>query len=133
MRTATTGYLMLSEEHLVPVAAELVYRPRDPLAVSMVLCGPDGVEAAWTFAWQILAQGLVAPAGEGDLRVRPVPARGTTPAVELRMTSSFTARVLLPAREIGYFVGKIRGRAHVDASHIRRSLDAELSAIREAI
>jgi hypothetical protein len=131
MRMTTTGHLYLSEERIALVAADLVYRPRDCLAVNMVLCGPDGVEASWTFAWRLLARGLVAPAGDGDIVVRPV--GRVTPSVETVLTSTFTARMRFPAREVGYFVSKVRSRARQDAQHIRRSLDAELATITESV
>jgi hypothetical protein len=131
LKVATTGYLSLSEGHGVLVAAELVYRPRDCLAVNMLLCGPDGVEAAWTFAWELLARGLVAPAGEGDVTVRPV--RGTVPAVEVLLASSFSASMRFPARDVGYFISKVRARALSDARHISTSLAAELAGITESI
>jgi hypothetical protein len=133
VKTVTTGHLHLTGEDGVLVTADLIYRPRDCLAVNMVLRGPDGVEAGWTFAWQLLAHGLLAPAGDGDITVRPALAPDATPVVEVCLTSSFTARMRFSARDIGSFVNTVRSRAHLDAKHIRPSLDAELTAITKTI
>jgi hypothetical protein len=65
MRTA--GRLYLDRHGGLPVTTDLIYRPRDCFAVNLLLRGPDGVEVGWTFAWRLLAQGLHALAGDGDI------------------------------------------------------------------
>ncbi|WP_329133754.1 SsgA family sporulation/cell division regulator [Streptomyces sp. NBC_01476] len=129
MEVRTTGCVDLPGDEAAVVTADLVYRPRDCLAVNMVLRGPDGVAVGWTFAWELLSQGLVGPAGEGDIRVRPL--RGAEPLVEVVLATSFGARVRFPARDIGFFVSRVRAFASHDEPHIARSLDAELATIME--
>ncbi|WNI14287.1 SsgA family sporulation/cell division regulator [Actinacidiphila sp. ITFR-21] len=129
MAVRTTGCLELPGEEVALVGAELVYRPGDCLAVRMALRGPDGTEVGWTFGWELLGQGLTGPAGQGDVRVRPV--RDPVPMVEVVLASAFGARVRFPARDVRYFVDKVRALASLDAHRVSPALDAELAAIRE--
>ncbi|MEV5123181.1 SsgA family sporulation/cell division regulator [Streptomyces decoyicus] len=58
--------------HAVP--AVLHYQPADPLAVRMFFppeISLDGSAVDWAFARELLDEGLRAPAGRGDVRVRP--------------------------------------------------------------
>lgn len=48
----------------------LAYDPADPYAVTMTIYGYD-VEIEWRFARELLAAGLVRPAGYGDVTVWP--------------------------------------------------------------
>jgi hypothetical protein len=129
VQVRTTGCLDLPGGETVLVAAELVYRPRDCLAVNMVLCGPDGVEVGWIFGWELLSRGLIGPVGEGDIRVRPIP--GAVPLIEAVLMSTFGARVCFPAKDVGFFISRVRALAPLNAGRIARSLDAELLAITE--
>ncbi|BDM71135.1 hypothetical protein HEK616_46220 [Streptomyces nigrescens] len=56
------------------VPAVLHYQPADPLAVRMSFppeISLDGSAVDWAFARELLAEGVRAPAGRGDVRVRP--------------------------------------------------------------
>ncbi|UNO43043.1 SsgA family sporulation/cell division regulator [Streptomyces sp. MST-110588] len=58
--------------HAVP--AVLRYAPADPLAVRITFppeISLDGVAVDWAFARELLSEGLRAPCGSGDVRVRP--------------------------------------------------------------
>jgi hypothetical protein len=50
------------------VDVELRYDTGEPLAVTMSFCR-DGLE--WTLGRDLLRAGMAAPAGEGDVRIRP--------------------------------------------------------------
>jgi hypothetical protein len=132
LTVTSAGCLYLDGRGGFPVTADLVYRPRDCLAVNMLLRGPDGVEVGWTFAWHLLGQGLHALAGEGDITVRPLPAAGVlvgAPAVEVALRGSFAVRLVFPAADIDSFVRAIRSRAGDDARHIAPDLELELAVI----
>ncbi|MFJ4686843.1 SsgA family sporulation/cell division regulator [Streptomyces sp. NPDC091377] len=65
--------LITGEEEL-PVPANLGYRSSDPLAVHLafppeVTLAGEGV--TWTFARELLAEGLEGPAGQGDVHIWP--------------------------------------------------------------
>jgi hypothetical protein len=84
--------LILSSQVSTGLLVALRYRATDPLAVRMAFPAEysldeptrpaTGSEVLWTFARELLAAGLDAPAGIGDVHVRP--ARGSRTMVELR-------------------------------------------------
>jgi hypothetical protein len=56
----------------VPVRVELSYSSRDPYAVQASFRTGQGSPVDWVFARDLLADGLLAPAGTGDVRVKPL-------------------------------------------------------------
>lgn len=57
-----------------PVPVTLRYAAADPLAVQIAFppeASLDGAEVTWIFARQLLAEGLRAPAGGGDVHIWP--------------------------------------------------------------
>ncbi|MFF8960669.1 SsgA family sporulation/cell division regulator [Streptomyces sp. NPDC014894] len=68
-----------------PMTVRLVYSADDPLAVRMTFpaaASLHGTSVTWVFARDLLASGLLAPAGRGDVLIRPCGRARTT--VELR-------------------------------------------------
>ena len=65
--------LVAPDATAIPVFSTLVYRSDDPVAVEITF-DPDadaGELVTWTFSRELLARGLDAPAGVGDVRVWP--------------------------------------------------------------
>ena len=86
-----------------PVPAELEYDTLDPYAVAVVLhAGPSAVR--WLFGRDLLADGLLARCGDGDVRVGPA----ADPAlIVVELTSPDGAAVLeAPAKEIAAFLDR---------------------------
>ncbi|MFJ9522617.1 SsgA family sporulation/cell division regulator [Kitasatospora sp. NPDC101801] len=99
---------MLSASLMVPdppeVEAHLEYLTTDPYAVRLLFgarCTLGETPVVWVFARQLLAEGLVADAGHGDVRVRPH-GPGQT-AVELRSPTG-CAVVTIETRGIRTFL-----------------------------
>ncbi|MFH9673092.1 SsgA family sporulation/cell division regulator [Streptomyces sp. NPDC017248] len=68
------AWLVTAGDQEVPVPATLRYTAADPLAVYLDFppeAALHGREVTWTFARSLLDEGLEAPAGHGDVRVRP--------------------------------------------------------------
>ncbi|MFJ8311349.1 MULTISPECIES: SsgA family sporulation/cell division regulator [unclassified Streptomyces] len=66
--------LIASAPRMETVPATLRYDRDDPFAVRMAFPAPatlEGAEVAWEFARELLEVGIEAPAGVGDVRVRP--------------------------------------------------------------
>ncbi|MEU5365388.1 SsgA family sporulation/cell division regulator [Streptomyces sp. NPDC005925] len=66
--------LVADAPRMPSIPATLHYDRRDPFAVRMTFPAPatlEDVEVCWTFARDLLAAGLCAPDGYGDVRVRP--------------------------------------------------------------
>jgi hypothetical protein len=63
--------LILSPEHSVAVPARLTYRTADPYAVHVAfhIHSPNPVH--WTFARELLVEGVFRPCGHGDVRIWP--------------------------------------------------------------
>jgi hypothetical protein len=62
---------MGGQDELVSGTVELLYRVRDPFAVTAAFrSGPDK-RVTWTFARELLAEGLRFPSGAGNVRVEP--------------------------------------------------------------
>ncbi|MEE1754051.1 SsgA family sporulation/cell division regulator [Streptomyces sp. SP18CS02] len=71
---AVEARLVASAPRMETVPATLKYDRDDPFAVRMAFPAPaalEGTEVTWAFSRELLAEGLDAPAGVGDVRVRP--------------------------------------------------------------
>jgi hypothetical protein len=67
----------------VPVDAQIRYDCADPYAVTMAFHAGGTGAVEWTFARQLLSDGIVAVTGEGDVRVWPAsPSAAIDPAVD---------------------------------------------------
>jgi hypothetical protein len=63
--------LTLVAEIPLPMTAHLEYRADDPYAVAAAFHTGDDEPVRWVFARDLLDEGLVHPAGDGDVRVIP--------------------------------------------------------------
>lgn len=63
--------LVLSAEDSLPVPARLSYRSDDPYAAQITFHVGSQAPVCWTFARELLMEGVFRPAGHGDVRVWP--------------------------------------------------------------
>ncbi|MEU6660993.1 SsgA family sporulation/cell division regulator [Streptomyces sp. NPDC046821] len=63
--------LVLSPERSIPVPARLTYRTDDPYAVHIAFHIGSEYPVNWTFARELLVEGVFRPCGHGDVRVWP--------------------------------------------------------------
>jgi len=63
--------LVLSPERSIPVPARLTYRIDDPYAVHITFHIGTDHPVNWTFARELLVEGVFRPCGHGDVRVWP--------------------------------------------------------------
>lgn len=87
--------LVLSPERSVPVPARLTYRTDDPYAVHITFHVGSDHPVHWTFARELLVEGVFRPCGDGDVRIRPTALDGK--AVVLMALSSPDGEALLEA------------------------------------
>jgi hypothetical protein len=66
--------LVVPGDEPLPVDATLEYDVTDPFAVHLIIAAGD-VPVRWSFARDLLIDGVKAPAGEGDVRIIPVGGR----------------------------------------------------------
>jgi hypothetical protein len=70
--------LILSPERSIPVPARLSYRSDDPYAVHVSFHINSEQPVNWTFARDLLVEGVFRPCGQGDVRVWPAKVEGRT-------------------------------------------------------
>ncbi|MEU3414037.1 MULTISPECIES: SsgA family sporulation/cell division regulator [unclassified Streptomyces] len=87
--------LVLAPGHSVPVPARLTYRSDDPYAVHIAFHIDSEQPVHWTFARELLVEGVFRPCGHGDVRVWPAKADGR--AVVLMALSAPDGDALLQA------------------------------------
>ncbi|MET9439840.1 SsgA family sporulation/cell division regulator [Streptomyces sp. NPDC006610] len=87
--------LVLSPEHSVAVPARLGYRVDDPYAVHITFHINSEYPVHWTFARDLLVEGVFRPCGYGDVRVWPSKSDGRS--VVLMALSSPEGEALLEA------------------------------------
>ncbi|MET8903072.1 SsgA family sporulation/cell division regulator [Streptomyces sp. NPDC048232] len=87
--------LILSPERGIPVPALLGYHTDDPYAVHITFHIDSGHPVHWTFARELLVEGVFRPSGHGDVRVWPSKAEGRS--VVLMALSSPDGDALLEA------------------------------------
>ncbi|MER6227519.1 SsgA family sporulation/cell division regulator [Streptomyces sp900105755] len=87
--------LILSPERSIPVPARLSYRSDDPYAVHVSFHINSEQPVNWTFARDLLVEGVFRPCGQGDVRVWPAKVAGRT--VVLMALSSPDGDALLEA------------------------------------
>ncbi|MBT2529865.1 SsgA family sporulation/cell division regulator [Streptomyces sp. ISL-99] len=63
--------MVLSPERSIPVPARLVYRTDDPYAVHIIFHIGCDSPVNWTFARELLVEGVFRPCGNGDVRIWP--------------------------------------------------------------
>ncbi|WP_405814515.1 SsgA family sporulation/cell division regulator [Streptomyces sp. NBC_01390] len=88
------------------VPVRLYYKNTDPYAVQASFdVSPDTV-VRWTFARELLAQGLTAPAGIGDVKITPIgPHQNRCLSIELESHDGY-ARLEGPAASVKAWLAK---------------------------
>ncbi|GAB3878459.1 hypothetical protein GCM10029964_029140 [Kibdelosporangium lantanae] len=71
LRSTAVFDLLAPRTPAVPVKVELRYDTRDPYAVVAAFRTGRAGWVEWVFARDLLADGLIAEAGDGDVRIRP--------------------------------------------------------------
>jgi hypothetical protein len=99
---ATTFELLTPGAESSPIAAELRYDPDDPYAVAISFHTGQG-EVDWMFGRDLLADGLIARTGEGDIAVRPAAEDPERVLVELDAPTGF-AVLSGPSEDIAEFL-----------------------------
>lgn len=132
VETAVQLRLLAPGAAAVPVAADLRYELDDPYAVQV--CFHTRSAAAtetvcWTFARSLLGEGLVQPAGEGDVQVWPS-STDSGPVVCLSLSSpSGMALFELPLAELALFLARTYDVVPIGREGEHVDLDAELAKL----
>ncbi|GAA2713858.1 MULTISPECIES: SsgA family sporulation/cell division regulator [Streptomyces] len=98
--------LVLSPERSIPVPSRLTYRTADPYAVHLTFHITSKQPVTWTFARDLLVEGVFRAAGAGDVRI--FPGRDGDRAVVCVALSSPDGTALLraPARAVSAWLDR---------------------------
>lgn len=102
MTTATTEMILISDNLLPAVNAELRYYCEDPFAVQLLLSVDQSPAICWTFSRELLMTGVTMPTGFGDVQVYPT---HDGVIIELR-SGSAAARLLTHTPDITAFTAR---------------------------
>lgn len=117
----------------LPVLAGMRYDVSDPYAVQVAFhTGSPDAEAAvveWTFARQLLADGVVAPVGEGDVQVWPSSSEGAQVVCLSLSSPSGKALFEVPLTALVQFLGQTYAAVPTGGESAYVDVDAELSLL----
>lgn len=92
--------LILSAGHSVPVPARLSYRVDYPYAAHIAFHVDCGQPVRWTFARDLLIEGVFRPCGQGDVRVWPAKEEGRSVVPAALSSPGGEALVQAPAAAV---------------------------------
>jgi hypothetical protein len=111
---------------------ELRYDPSDPFAVSLAIGVDCGEPVIWTFARDLLAAGVGAPAGEGDITVEPDVMdgfAGEERVLRITLATDCMATMLASTDRVVEFLVETFAVVPTGAELDRVDLDAEIAAL----
>ncbi len=119
----------------LPVRSALTYDPADPYAVTASFHAGSGSSeevVQWTFARDLLSDGVTAPVGTGDVRVWPATSGGS-PVVWLSLSSpSGKALFEMPLAELVEFLRQTYDVVPIGKESNYVDVDAELAVLLRA-
>ncbi|MFJ9180235.1 SsgA family sporulation/cell division regulator [Streptomyces sp. NPDC102360] len=92
--------LVLSPERSIPVPARLTYRTDDPYAVHVTFHIGSHHPVNWTFARELLVEGVFRPCGHGDVRVWPTKVDGRSVVLVALSSPDGDALLEMPAAQV---------------------------------
>jgi Streptomyces sporulation and cell division protein, SsgA len=114
------------------ILVDLAFDASDPYAVGVVFRTTGG-PVRWTFARELLSDGLCEPAGDGDVHVWPCLDDCGLPVVVVELCSrSGDALVQLRAHDVVSFVDRTHVAVPVGEEHTHLDMDALIASIRSA-
>ena len=121
--------LVVPSATALPVRASMSYDAADPYAVRVSFHTGTGDAVLWTFARQLLTDGVTAPAGQGDVRTWPATSeRG--PVVCLSLSSpSGSALFELPVPELVEFLTMTYAAVPTGSEADHVDVEAELAEL----
>jgi hypothetical protein len=113
----------------LPVQADVRYDVADPYAVHVAFHTGGAEMVEWTFARQLLTDGVTRPVGEGDVQVWPAQ-NGSRPYVDLSLSSpSGRALFEVPLAELVEFLSRTYNAVPTGSESDYVDVDAELALL----
>jgi hypothetical protein len=118
--------LIAPDAPVVSVNVDLTYNSRDPFAVQASFRTGNGTAVDWVFARDLLHDGLISPAGTGDVKVQPMP--GDPNRVQLELSSPSGHAVFTTCADtLGDFLHRTYRAVPADTEYSRLDFDMALS------
>lgn len=115
---------------VLPLDAVIIYNTADPLAVSTLFDTGAEKPVRWTFARDLLSEGLHRRVGDGDMAVWPAVDDTGEPALNLRLSSpDGDALIEAPAGVVEDFLARTAEVVPFGDEELQTNVDAALEAI----
>ncbi|MCB5167266.1 SsgA family sporulation/cell division regulator [Streptomyces bambusae] len=121
--------LVLSPERSIPVPARLVYRADDPYAVHVVFHVGSNMPVNWTFARELLVEGVFRPSGHGDVRIWPTKVDGRSVICMALSSPDGDALLEAPSASVSAWLERTLRVVPPGTESDRLGLDAALAAL----
>ncbi|MEU5213754.1 SsgA family sporulation/cell division regulator [Streptomyces sp. NPDC020742] len=121
--------LVLAPDRSIPVPARLTYRSDDPYAVHVTFHIGSDTPVEWTFARELLVEGVFRPCGEGDVRVWPTKVDGRSLVCLALDSPEGEALVEAPAAAVSAWLERTLRVVPPGTEHRHLGLDTGLSAL----
>ncbi len=121
--------LVLSPERSVPVPARLVYRTDDPFAVHITFHVGTDSPVNWTFARELLVEGVFRPSGHGDVRIWPTKVEGRSVICLALNSPDGSALLEAPSAPVAAWLERSLRVVPPGTEHEQLGMDDELSRL----
>ncbi|MFJ7296912.1 SsgA family sporulation/cell division regulator [Streptomyces collinus] len=121
--------LVLSPERRIPVPARLGYLTDDPYAVHVTFHIDTEHPVYWTFARELLVEGVFRPCGQGDVRVWPTKAEGRSVVLMALSSPAGDALLEAPAAAVSAWLERTLRVVPPGTEGERLGLDDELAQL----
>ncbi|MCK8676659.1 MULTISPECIES: SsgA family sporulation/cell division regulator [Streptomyces] len=121
--------MVLTAERRITVPTRLTYRGDDPYAVRITFHTGSPQPVCWTFARELLVEGVHGPCGHGDVRIWPTAVDGA-PVVLLALSSPEGEALLeAPAGSLATWLERTLDAVPPGAEDGQRGLDDTLAGV----
>lgn len=124
--------LVLSPERGVEVPARLTYRTADPYAVHIAFHIGSEHPVFWTFARELLVEGVFRPCGQGDVRIWPSKTDGRSVVLMALSSPDGDALLEAPSAQVSAWLERTLRVVPPGTEADRLGLDDALAALLSA-
>jgi hypothetical protein len=121
--------LVLSPERSIPVPARLAYRTDDPYAVHITFHVGSDAPVNWTFARELIVEGVFRPCGHGDVRIWPTKVDGRSVICLALSSPDGDALLETPSTAVAAWLERTLRAVPPGSEHEQLSMDDGLSAL----
>ncbi|MFI5986431.1 SsgA family sporulation/cell division regulator [Streptomyces sp. NPDC051555] len=121
--------LVLSPERSICVPAKLSYRAGDPYAVHITFHTGTSAPVNWTFARELLVEGVFRPSGHGDVRIWPTKIEGRSVLCMALSSPDGDALLEAPAAAVSAWLERTLRMVPPGTEAERLGLDDALAAL----